>query len=463
MPTGPTKMNASATAVGLTQAAENLLKAGRGDEARRTFRRALELQPDDARAAYGLARLLLSDDLRGAVEVVQAAMVRAPFDLRLAALQREIGLALFSESLWEDAEPWLERAVAVEPWDPSLASAYRRARRPAYLAPEVRDPASGKMLRRYAAREGDTYIFVIDIVGTCNLRCPTCPVGNSPDRPRGFMDLALFQKIVAKIGRESPVPHPQINLYNWGEPLLHPELPAIIGILRQAGMRSHLSTNLNIKRGLEAAIAAGPDELKISLSGFSQETYGRAHARGKLDLVRSNMRHVRQYADKHRVATRIWVGHHIYRSNQHEIEPVRQFCRELSFEYHPIAAFYMPLERLLEVLNGKPNPRDGGIIEDLIRSPFDVQRRAAAHRSGCFDCELRFNQTVINHDGTVALCCTVFDEANMLGISYLDEDFNSIEKRKYDHPFCQTCFRNHSEYAPSELALVPRANSTATA
>src|SRR6202043_2575878 len=125
----------------------------------------------------GLARLLLSDrDLRGAVEVVQATMARAPFDLRMAALQREIGLALFSERLWEDGEPWLERAVALEPWDPQLASVYRRARRPTYLAPEVHDPASGRMLRRYAAREGDTYIFVIDIVGTCNLRCPTCPV-----------------------------------------------------------------------------------------------------------------------------------------------------------------------------------------------------------------------------------------------------------------------------------------------
>src|SRR6266566_91237 len=103
MPTRLRKMNASATAVSLTPAAENLLSTGRRDEARRTFRRALELEPDDARAACGLARLLLSErDLRGAVEVVRATMARAPFDLRVAALQREIGLALFSESLWED-------------------------------------------------------------------------------------------------------------------------------------------------------------------------------------------------------------------------------------------------------------------------------------------------------------------------------------------------------------------------
>jgi hypothetical protein len=141
------QMNTGATAIGLTPAAENLLSAGRREEARRTFRRALELQPGDGRAACGLARLLLSErDLRGAVEVVRATMVRAPFDLRVAALQREIGLALFSESLWEDAEPWLERAVALEPWDPSLVSACQRVRHPAYVPPEVCDLASGKML-----------------------------------------------------------------------------------------------------------------------------------------------------------------------------------------------------------------------------------------------------------------------------------------------------------------------------
>jgi MoaA/NifB/PqqE/SkfB family radical SAM enzyme len=453
------RASVTSTSTDLAVAGETLLATGRRAEARRLLSRALETDAGDVKAATSLARLLVAEgNLHSAAQIIGAAMARAPFDLGFSSLQREIAIALYNAYLWEDAEPWLERAVSLEPWDQALASAYTRARRPAYLKPEVFDPQLGRTLHRYAAREGDTYIFVVDIVGTCNLRCPTCPVGNSPRRPRGFMGLDMFERIVAKIGRESPVPHPQINLYNWGEPLLHPDLPAMISLLRGAGMRSCLSTNLNIKRGLEAAIAAAPDELKISLSGFSPETYSRAHARGKIDLVKANMRLVREYADRHRVTTKIWVGHHIYKSNQNEMEQVRQFCETLGFRYCPIRAFYMPLERVLEVLQGQPNPRDNGILEDLIRSPAEQQRAAAAQRSGCFDCELRFNQTVINHDGTVALCCTVYDESNMLGVSYLDEDFAAIEKRKYSHPFCQTCFRNHLEYAPSELALVEKAH-----
>ena len=445
-------MQTSTAASGAVTAAEALAAAGRDDEARRLFRRALDRSPGNARAAEGLVRLLLAaGDLRGAMAVGEDALSRHPDEARLSLLHADIGLALWRARLWEDAEPWLARAAALEPWNTDAAAALRRVRRPDYLAPEVFDPQLGRSLRRYSAREGDTYIFVIDVVGTCNLRCPTCPVGNSPERPKGFMDLGLFGRILAKIRREAPAPHPQVNLYNWGEPLLHPDLPAMIDMLREAGMRSCLSSNLNVRRGLEAVIAAEPDELKISLSGFSQATYERAHARGKLDVVIANMRLIRSAAERHRVATRIWVGHHIYRSNRHEVEPVRQLCRELGFEYHPIAAFYMPLERLLDVIEGRPNLRDGGIVDDLLRSPGELQREIAAGRSGCMDCELRFNQTVINHDGTVALCCTVYDAPNMLGVNYLDEDFATIETRKYNHPFCLTCIRNNLHYVPQEL------------
>ncbi len=163
------------------------------------------------------------------------------------------------------------------------------------------------------------------------------------------------------------------------------------------------------------------------------------------------MRLVRDYANKYAVSTKFWVGHHIYRDNQHEIEPVRQLCQELGFAYHPIPAFYMPLERVLDVMAGTPNPRDGGILENLLRKPGDNRQEVAARRSGRYDCELRFNQTVINHDGTVALCCTVYDKPNMLGISYVDEPLDAIEQRKYRHSFCGTCIKNNLQYVPSEL------------
>ena len=58
---------------------------------------------------------------------------------------------------------------------------------------------------------------------------------------------------------------------------------------------------------------------------------------------------------------------------------------------------------------------------------------------------------MINHDGTVALCCTVYDAPNMLGTNYLDEPLADIEARKYRHAFCRTCYAKGMQYAPREL------------
>jgi hypothetical protein len=49
-------------------------------------------------------------------------------------------------------------------------------------------------------------VFDIDIVGTCNLSCPSCPTGNftigdfaaAQKRPTGLMKLELFRAILEK-------------------------------------------------------------------------------------------------------------------------------------------------------------------------------------------------------------------------------------------------------------------------
>src|SRR5580704_9218285 len=40
-------------------------------------------------------------------------------------------------------------------------------------------------------------LLLVDIVGGCNLRCPSCPVGNMPaTNPAGLMDMNLFASII---------------------------------------------------------------------------------------------------------------------------------------------------------------------------------------------------------------------------------------------------------------------------
>ena len=293
----------------------------------------------------------------------------------------------------------------------------------------------------------------IEVVGTCNLRCPSCPVANMPDEPRtkGFMPVELFERIVAKIKREAPVANPDVWLFNWGEPLLHPELPRIIRTLKANGLGAHVSSNLNIHRGLREAIRAEPDSLKISLSGASPEVYRRGHARGDLHLVKSNLYLLRHLLDRTRAKTRVWVGYHLYRHNLHEREAMRALCAELGFEFHESPAMFHPVEKMIDLIDGKRSPEDAAIIGSLLRDPLEHHRDVRARRSGRYDCELRFNMTTINHDGTVAACCATYSAQAMLGVSFLDVPHHELEAMRYRHAICRQCTAYDLQYTVAEL------------
>jgi tetratricopeptide (TPR) repeat protein len=105
------------------------VQSGRRDEAAIWFRKTLATNPGDVEAACGLVRLLLDQrSLVEAIETLEGCLRRNPFNVRLLAEQRRIGIALYNENQWEDAEPWLRKALELEPWDVTLASANSRVR-----------------------------------------------------------------------------------------------------------------------------------------------------------------------------------------------------------------------------------------------------------------------------------------------------------------------------------------------
>ena len=60
--------------------------------------------------------------------------------------------------------------------------------------------------------------YSLEIVGSCNLRCPSCPVGNINSRTIGkeMISEELFCKIIDKIDKEKEVDSPLISLFDWG-------------------------------------------------------------------------------------------------------------------------------------------------------------------------------------------------------------------------------------------------------
>lgn len=97
----------------------------------------------------------------------------------------------------------------------------------------------------------------------------------APKRPVGRMDAATWRKILADLPR-GPLPV-SIDLWDFGEPLLHPEAVEWIAEAAAAGFRVDLRTNaLAIDDATaDRLVKSGVDAVFVRLDAASTETYGR--------------------------------------------------------------------------------------------------------------------------------------------------------------------------------------------
>jgi pyruvate-formate lyase-activating enzyme len=307
---------------------------------------------------------------------------------------------------------------------------------PSHLKDWRYDHMMDKNLQRYHPIENSNYVYAIDIVGGCNLRCPTCPVSNQT-LPKGLMTIETYRKILSKIQKESPDKKADIWLFSWTEPLLHPQVDEFIKTAHEFGMTSFLSTNLNMGERIKSVMSANPTKLKISLSSLQQEIYSKTHARGNIESVVKNLHELAKWRDFYKSKTQIWIGHHLYKNTIDEQDKIKALADSLGFGYSPSVAIVAPIERVMKMKNDSDNV--DGLRDLLLYNPLDLQKENSKKRSGNKDCELRFNMTTINHEGLVNLCCATTQTISNKPISFLDYSHEELEDMKYKNSFCKKC------------------------
>ena len=120
-----------------------------------------------------------------------------------------------------------------------------------------------------------------DISGVCNSKCPWCITGNRPlksKRSSGFVKVGDFEKAIDRLIELRLVEPPAvINLFNWGEPLLHPEFGELLKILNRTKISFGISTNASRCVSVESGLLTNMSCLTISMPGFSQASYDKIH------------------------------------------------------------------------------------------------------------------------------------------------------------------------------------------
>jgi hypothetical protein len=313
------------------------------------------------------------------------------------------------------------------------------------MLPSIDLARQHQLARRLQQRQRADHYFYLDIVGTCSLRCPSCAVGNSGQLvKKGLMSLDDYQGMLEKIKTDyRDYKRIFIDLYNWGEPALHPELASIIRTTRDYGMGVGISSNLNAVPDLRDIVKAEPDYIRISLSGFYDATYRMTHKGGNVLAVKSNMCRLAELCQRYRSNTVVQVGFHIYRGNfPRDFLAMRELCDELGFLFAPVLATLMPAERALQVARGDNSGVDQALLDNLVIPINESLQMFERLGPPTQDCQHRQARSTVTWDGTVALCCATYDSPP-IAERFLDTSPAELKRLKYSHSFCQTCMNSH--------------------
>lgn len=312
----------------------------------------------------------------------------------------------------------------------------------------------------------------LEINSLCSLHCPTCTKGSTEgyDHKTGIMDMDLMEKILDKIKSENP--NAIVFTYGNSEPFLHPYLPECITAIKKRGLNAQMSTNLNLVRRLDDLLEARPDMIIVSLSGFTQPVYEKGHAGGNIEKVKANMRLLAEangrliQNDGGGPGVNIQINYHIYNDNQHEVELMREYCKNLGLGFFTSYARAISMENAIQycrsvdphpwpfdVQDGKPDYNR--ILPPVSKTYEEAMGRLVIPPDNAWEmyesipyfpvCPIGTMFTFIRHDGKTQMCACTADRRLVLG-DYLDTTQDQLAEQRHGHPICQQCSRYKLRY-----------------
>ncbi|MGH2517144.1 MAG: radical SAM/SPASM domain-containing protein [Ktedonobacterales bacterium] len=160
----------------------------------------------------------------------------------------------------------------------------------------------------------------LESTNRCNELCDQCPRTHLRREPERDLSLAEVIAITDQLPALD-----RVVLHGLGEPLLNPELPAIVAHLRRRGVHVLFNSNATAlsERTGRALIAADLNELRVSLDGATPETYARVrgvNARTLPKIIRNLAAFTRIQRETGATNPRLSFWFTAMRENLHELQ-----------------------------------------------------------------------------------------------------------------------------------------------
>lgn len=245
---------------------------------------------------------------------------------------------------------------------------------------------------------------VIEPASYCQLRCPACPTGlRLGTRASASMSWERYKSVIDEVGDYLF----RLDLYNWGEPLLHEQTPEFIQYAESKGIRVSVDSNLSVKLSddyVRRVVKSGLERLVVSLDGATQETYSIYRRGGDISLVRENMLRIRAAKNELGLSTpTVRWKYLVFQHNEHEVDLAQKAFRDWGADEFTAVGAIMPKV-----------------------SPYDQLFKPSAQYTSCLDlyswgkrggdrtCSWLYQGLVLNANGTISPCD---------GIEIEDDDF----------------------------------------
>jgi len=178
-------------------------------------------------------------------------------------------------------------------------------------------------------------LLALDVVNTCNLRCPFCLVDYSQARKTEPMDADIFRRLLPLA---EFVPEAGFFLSCLHEPTLHPNFEQLLSMVpRRLGEKFFFTTNLARPLSDEtfhAWAASGIRHINISFDSMNPDLVAVLRKFAKWEVFEDNLKRLAAVFRTHADAPKIRYITMAFQSNLREIPNIVRRCHEdfLSFE-----------------------------------------------------------------------------------------------------------------------------------
>lgn len=240
----------------------------------------------------------------------------------------------------------------------------------------------------------------IDASTICQLKCPVCSTTKGLIKNgvigSGFLKFNNFRKFIFDNPNISI-----IELSNWGEIFLNPEIIDIIKFAFEHKVKLTAGNGVNFNTisndVIESLVKYQFGYINFSIDGASQETYSSYRIGGDYELVINNIKRINFYKTKYNsYLPKLSWQFIIFGHNEHELIKVRSLCKNLNMIFNP----KLNHSKFSPINNPEVVKKDSG-LKSVTRDEY-LKNNKKHYKRPC--CQLWFSPQV-SWDGKMLGCC----------------------------------------------------------